>query len=334
MVKHWMGALALVATLALGVTAAWAQETEMPQPLAMGPFTSAALDVALNADGSLAYVVHADGTLGIYSVGANDAFLPITDPIQAGGISYQPVALAISPDGTRLYVANSGFIGRSLLSPVTVWNIEAASGLLNFSARYALPSSGSGLTSIAVSADGGSLIVGGVGEEGGAAVFATQDIPQIVTMHIAPYKMPCMGVGPMLCMMITDTAGVRMFFYSPIEGFDFQWGHSVTLRVLVEDVPNAPADASSKRYTLVEVVSDEGYQAGQSFDARVPTALIQPIEDGLYSLNGEVTFTCATENQCSGLATFLDSVTDIPMTFTFPEVEGDPLIADVTLPQR
>ncbi|MBL8147484.1 MAG: DUF4377 domain-containing protein [Anaerolineae bacterium] len=153
-------------------------------------------------------------------------------------------------------------------------------------------------------------------------------------MNIAPYKRPCMGAGPMLCMMVTDSAGVQMFFYSNIEGFDFQWGHPVTLRVQVEDVPNPPADASSKRYTLVEVVSDEGYQAGLSFEARVPTALITPVEDGLYSLNGEAEFTCATEHQCSGLAAFLSSPTDIPITFTFPEVEGDPLIADITLPQQ
>lgn len=331
--KRWIGALTLGMTLALGLSAAWAQEIDMPQPVAMGPLLSAPLDVALNSDGSLAYVVHADGTLGIYSVGANDAFLPITDPIPAGGISFQPVALAIAPDGRTLYVANSGFIGRSLLSPVTIWNIEPASGLLNPGGRITLPSSGSGLTSIAVSADGGSLIVGGVGEAGGAAVLPLQAIPEIVTMNIAPYKLPCMGVGPMLCLMITDSAGVRMFFYSPIEGFEFQWGHAVTLRVRVEDVPNAPADASSKRYTLVEVVSDEGYQAGLSFDANVPAELISPVEGGLYSLNGEVEFVCATESQCSDLAAAAGTNATIRMTFTFPEVEGDPLIADLAIPQ-
>lgn len=332
--KRWMVIVALGLTLALGVSAAGAQEAGMPQPLVSGPFASPALDLALNADGGLAYVVHADGTLGIYSVGANDAFFPITDPIPAGGIGYQPVALAIAPDGRTLYVANSGFIGRSLLSPLTIWNIERASGLLNFSGRYGLPSSGNGLTSIAISADGGSLIVGGVGEQGGAAVFAVQDIPQIVTLNLSPYKLPCMGVGPMLCMQITDAAGVQMFFYNAIAGFDFQWGHPVTLRAQVETVANPPADGSSLRYTLVEVVSDEGYQAGTSFEARVPTSLITPVSDGLFLLGGEVEFTCATEHQCSGLAASLGTSTDIPMTFTFPEVEGDPLIADVTLPQQ
>jgi hypothetical protein len=130
-----------------------------------------------------------------------------------------------------------------------------------------------------------------------------------------------------------DSAGVNMFFYSGIEGFTFQWGHPVTLRVQVEQVANPPADGSSLRYTLVEVVSDEGYQPGLSFEARVPTALIAPVGDGLFSLNGEVTFTCATEAQCSGLEAFLANPADIPITFTFPAVEGDPLIADVTLPQ-
>ena len=331
--KQWIVSLALVCMVMLGVSAVAAQEPEMPIPMAMGTFESAPLDVALDADGSLLYVVHADGTLGIYSVGVNDAFMPITDPIPAGGISYQPVALAISPDGTRLYVANSGFIGRSLLSPITVWNIESASGLLNFGGRFGIPSSGSGLTSIAVSADGGSLIVGGAGENG-AAVFNTAAIPTVVTMTLAPYMLPCMGVGPMLCPMVIDSAGVQLYFYNAIEGFTFQWGHPVTLRVQVEQVANPPADGSSRRYTLVEVVEDAGYQPGATFEARVPMALIMPVSEGRYSLGGMVEFGCATEAQCSGLASFLDQPIDIPMTFTFPEVEGEPLLADFQAPMR
>jgi hypothetical protein len=104
--------------------------------------------------------------------------------------------------------------------------------------------------------------------------------------------------------------------------------------VLVETVANPPADGSSRRYTLVEVVEDAGYQPGAMFEARVPTALITPVGEGVYSLGGMVEFTCATEDQCSGLASFLDQPIDILMGFTFPEIEGDPLIADFQLPQR
>ena len=152
MIKQWLGALAVAAALVTSVGAVMAQETEMPEPVGIGSFDAAPLDVALSPDGSTAYLIHADGTLGVYAVGIEGGLLPLNESVAAGGISYQPVALALSPDGTTLYVANSGFIGRSLLSPVTVWAV-GADGTLTQTARWSLPSSGSGLTSIAVSAD-------------------------------------------------------------------------------------------------------------------------------------------------------------------------------------
>ncbi len=331
MAKSWWLRLALGLSTLLSVSAALAQEIELPFPMASGPFPSPALDVALDTDGSLAYVVHEDGTLGIYSVGVADAFIPIADPIDASGEDYRPVALALTPDGTRLFVANRGISGDSESGVVTVWNIEAASGLVNAGGQFSLPVSGSGLTGLAISADGGSLIVIG-SPENGASVFAIPRIPRFVTLSVMPFKQPCMGVGPMLCLQVIDSAGVRMFFYDAIDGFSYQWGTPVTLSVRVDQVENPPADASSLRYTLADVVFDEGYQPGLSFDARVPAALIVPVSDELYSLGGEVEFECATAGQCAGLAALLEtSSEDVPITFTFPEVEGAPLIADITV---
>ncbi|MCZ7672694.1 MAG: DUF4377 domain-containing protein [Chloroflexi bacterium] len=45
------------------------------------------------------------------------------------------------------------------------------------------------------------------------------------------------------------------FFYNPIVGFTFEPGYEYELKVMVETVENPPADGSSLRYTLVEVVS-------------------------------------------------------------------------------
>jgi hypothetical protein len=139
---------------------------------------------------------------------------------------------------------------------------------------------------------------------------------------------------PMLCLMVAQDGGEQQFFYNQIAGFDFQWGHSYELTVRVDDVANPPADASSKRYTLVEVISDSGYQPGLTFEMQLPVMLVQPVSDGVYSLNGEIEFTCVTENMCSALGTFLDTGITPPTVFTFPETEGDPLIADITLPMR
>lgn len=333
MAKLWWVPLALGLSALLGVSAAMAQEIELPFPMASGPFPSPALDVALNTNGGLAYVVHEDGTIGIYSVGVADAFIAIADPIGASGEGYKPLALALTPDGTRLFVAN-GAVGDSALGVVTVWNIEPASGLINRGGQFTLPAGSGGLTGLAISADGGSLIVIGSPDDG-ASVLAIPRIPRYVTLTVMPFKQPCMGVGPMLCLQVIDSAGVRMFFYDSIDGFTFRWGNPVTLSVRVDQVENPPADASSLRYTLADVVLDEGYQPGMTFEARVPTALITPVSDGVYSLGGEIDFACATAGQCAGLAALLETSTeDIPITFIFPAVEGDPLIADITVLQE
>lgn len=334
MIKRWMGSLVLGAALLLGVSVVAAQETEMPEPIAMGAFESAALDVALNTDGTLAYVAHADGTLAVYTVGEEGSFTLVGEPVAANGISFQPVALALSPDGRMLYVANSGFIGRSLLSPITLWSVDPNTGALSEAGRQSVISNGTGLTGIAVSANGTRLMVSGA-RDGGIALFSLDAAgPQVVTMVVSPFKLPCTGVGPMLCHWVSINGGAEQFFYGGIEGFTFEWGHTYELRVQVDQVPNPPADGSSLRYTLVEVVSDSGFQPGATFFAEVPAVLVTPNEDGTFSLNGEINFTCAEETQCSALARFLEGgISTVIAEFSFA-AEGEPLVANVTLPQN
>jgi hypothetical protein len=331
MIRKWtlMGLVLALLTLA---SVSMAQETMMPEPVAVGAFHSNPLDVALNVDGSMAYIAFADGTLGVYALGEDGSFVAVTEPFAAGGLSFQPIGLALSPDGTMLYVANTGFVGRSLLSPITLWAVDPATGTLTSAGRWSIPSSGSGLNGIGISADGSSLILAGAFESGVAML--PLPTPERATFSVAPYKLPCSGMMPMLCLMVAQNGGEQQFFYSPIGGFEFQWGHSYELSVRVEDVANPPADASSKRYTLLEIVSDSGYQPGFTFEMELPVMLVQPVSAGVYSLNGEIEFTCATENMCSALGTFLGSGITPPTVFTFPEVEGDPLIADITLPVR
>ncbi|MCG8393000.1 MAG: DUF4377 domain-containing protein [Pseudomonadales bacterium] len=77
-------------------------------------------------------------------------------------------------------------------------------------------------------------------------------------LHVAPYTSACIGAGPMNCMQVrADDESNYQLFYNHIEGFDFEPGYNYTLRVKVENVDNPPADGSSLRYTLLEVVSKE-----------------------------------------------------------------------------
>ncbi|OAT20255.1 DUF4377 domain-containing protein [Proteus myxofaciens] len=65
----------------------------------------------------------------------------------------------------------------------------------------------------------------------------------------------CVGVAPMKCMKVKELpSGEWSLFYQKIEGFDYKSGTEYTLKVKVTDVENVPADASSIKYTLVEVL--------------------------------------------------------------------------------
>ena len=78
--------------------------------------------------------------------------------------------------------------------------------------------------------------------------------PQEKTVYVGPYLVPCVGVGPQECMLIReDPAGDWTMFYDRIQGFDYEEGFDYRLRVVEEAVENPPADASSIRWTLVEV---------------------------------------------------------------------------------
>lgn len=76
-------------------------------------------------------------------------------------------------------------------------------------------------------------------------------------------KLPCTGVGPMSCLQIQENDNIEEgkwnFFYSNIEGFEYQPGNIYRLRVKVNKMEEPiPADASSLRYELVEIL--EKYQ--------------------------------------------------------------------------
>jgi hypothetical protein len=76
------------------------------------------------------------------------------------------------------------------------------------------------------------------------------------TLFVAEALVDCEGEGPMKCMRVrASEAEDWTLFYDSIEGFDYQEGQRYQLRVEVRDVANPPADGSSLRYRLLEVVS-------------------------------------------------------------------------------
>ena len=103
-----------------------------------------------------------------------------------------------------------------------------------------------------------------------------------VTLYVGPELVDCVGVGPMKCMLVKENPeDDYKYFYSQIEGFEFEPGYTYELRVLVTPVENAPADASSLQYTLVEVVSKEPVAADSAGSAGLegPTWQLASVAD-------------------------------------------------------
>ena len=79
---------------------------------------------------------------------------------------------------------------------------------------------------------------------------------EIVTLYVGPEKVDCVGVAPQECLLVRDSPDDEYeFFYSQINGFDYEPGYEYELLVQKTPVENPPADASSIEWTLIEVVS-------------------------------------------------------------------------------
>ncbi len=67
----------------------------------------------------------------------------------------------------------------------------------------------------------------------------------------------CEGAGPQQCDVVSESAdGETQLFYDSIAGFDPDDNTAYVIDVRVDDVDDPPADGSSKKYTLVDIVDE------------------------------------------------------------------------------
>ncbi len=79
-----------------------------------------------------------------------------------------------------------------------------------------------------------------------------------LTLDIAPYRRACMAEGPRQCLVVRregDTTWTN--FFDPIDGFAHEAGYRYLVRVERLVVARPPADGSSFRYRLLEVLRKE-----------------------------------------------------------------------------
>ena len=77
----------------------------------------------------------------------------------------------------------------------------------------------------------------------------------IQTMYVSDQTQDCVGVMPQKCLQVKFSESEDWSnFHDAIEGFDYEQGYLYRLKVEKIQVENPPADASSIRYRLVELL--------------------------------------------------------------------------------
>ncbi len=78
---------------------------------------------------------------------------------------------------------------------------------------------------------------------------------KIKYIYVAPHEAQCIGVGPTTCLLVRENETKPWeYWYTGIEGFDFIPGIAYRLRIVEETLANPPADGSSVRWTLNQVL--------------------------------------------------------------------------------
>ncbi|MGB5882171.1 MAG: DUF4377 domain-containing protein, partial [Thermoanaerobaculia bacterium] len=106
--------------------------------------------------------------------------------------------------------------------------------------------------------------------------------PATKTLWVAHYRVDCVGVGPQKCLLVKEEQySPWQFFYGQIEGFDYVEGYAYELRVVEEKIDNPPADSSSIRVKLVEVINryDSMDAPAEPVPMQGPPRVVEPAAD-------------------------------------------------------
>ncbi|EKE82139.1 DUF4377 domain-containing protein [Idiomarina xiamenensis] len=149
---------------------------------------------------------------------------------------------------------------------------------------------------------------------------------QAQTLRLAPYLQVCQGLNQRLCMVDVSQPEDPQLMYTPIAGFDYEWGYYYTLQVNTLRHANPPADASSLSYELVEVAQKVPAQGIQRYQLRgvVPEpGVIEATRDG-YQVLGQA-FRCLKKALCERIVN-LPSGQPVDLVFEWQADAQQPLL--------
>ena len=102
------------------------------------------------------------------------------------------------------------------------------------------------------------------------ASCTSDDDVEIVTLKVNHYKQSGNALMPNQFLLVQEEAAIDgddwYFFYSGIEGFDYELGYVYTLKVEKEIIGNPMADGGSINYKLIEEIGKEKVASEISFE--------------------------------------------------------------------
>ena len=146
-------------------------------------------------------------------------------------------------------------------------------------------------------------------------------------MFIEHYKSSCQGVAYQTCLLTRESElSPWDYFYDGIEGFEYEWGYRYELRVLVVEVPDPPADASSLAYSLLEVLRKERVDVDTPFEFPLLPfdEFSQRLSDTEFSLGYENSFTCDLST-CDTVESLLTQQSGMVLEFIHANERSGPL---------
>jgi hypothetical protein len=157
---------------------------------------------------------------------------------------------------------------------------------------------------------------------------AKENETEVREIYIDHYKSECFGFALSLCMRSKSNFDDDWeLFYESIKGFEYEWGYTYKLKINVEKIENPLADASSLKYTLIEVVNKKQETSTTIFDIAVSRApnLVINVTPEIYKVYGEKTFSCATE-ECQSIDSLVSQNMAILFEFTHSSTPSAPLL--------
>jgi heat shock protein HslJ len=119
------------------------------------------------------------------------------------------------------------------------------------------------------------------------------------TIYVGPNLVNCVGVAPQKCMQIKeDPEDDWKYFYDQIEGFNYEEGYLYQIKVAGETIANAPADSSTIRYKLVEIIDQTPVQA----ELTGVTWALESLNGELPATNSEITAIFGVDGSLYGSA--------------------------------